>query len=294
MPGSLLVTGVSGFIGRHVAQEALRRGYRVTGVDRTERRQDDIEFVRADIRDKDRMLEVMRGKERVVHLAAVTSNVEFVRNPEDCYDVNVNGFLSVLDAAVRAGCERLAYASSAAVYLDGFSEDTVIELARQSNHYAKSKIMNEMMAQSYADIAGMRTVGLRFFNVYGNGENDKGDYASIITIFLRAKRRGEALVIYGDGSQARDLVNVADAARVTVDLLERGSERVYNVGTGVANPYRAIAERIDRDAVAFVPNPLTSYQHYTRADTTRLRAALGDYQFLALEEGMRQMGADLS
>jgi nucleoside-diphosphate-sugar epimerase len=294
MPGSLLITGVSGFIGRHVAQEALRRGYRVTGVDRTERRQDDIEFVRADIRDKDRMLEVMRGKEHVVHLAAVTSNVEFVRNPEDCYDVNMNGFLSVLDAAARAGCERLAYASSAAVYLDGFSEDTVIELARQSNHYAKSKIMNEMLAQSYADITSMRTVGLRFFNVYGNGENDKGDYASIITIFLRARRRGEPLVIYGDGNQARDLVNVADAARVTMDLLERGSERVYNVGTGVANLYLAIAERIDRDAVAFVPNPLTSYQHYTRADTTRLRAALGDYQFLALEEGMRQMGADLS
>jgi nucleoside-diphosphate-sugar epimerase len=294
MSGSLLITGASGFIGRHVAQEALTRGYRVTGVDRAERRQDDIEFVRADIRDRDRMLEVMTGKERVVHLAAVTSNVEFMRKPADCYDVNVNGFLNVLDAAARAGCERLAYASSAAVYLDGFSEDTVIELTRQNNHYAKSKIMNEMMAQSYADIAGMRTVGLRFFNVYGNGENDKGDYASIITIFLKAKRNGKPLVIYGDGSQARDLVNVADAARVTVDLLERGSERVYNVGTGVANPYLAIAEKIDRDAVAFVPNPLTSYQRYTRADTTRLRTALGRYSFLSLEEGMRQMGADLA
>ena len=289
MSRSLLITGASGFVGRHVVQEALRRGYRVTGVDRVEPHLREIEFIKADIRDRDRMLEVLRGQERVVHLAAVTSNVEFTRNPGECYDVNVNGFLSVLDAAAQTGCEVLAYASSAAVYVDDFSEDTPIELGRQRNHYAKSKIMNEMMAQSYTDVAGIRTVGLRFFNVYGNGENDKGDYASIVSLFLKAKRSGAPLVVYGDGSQARDLINVADAASVTMELLERNSEHLYNVGTGVANTYLAIAEMIDKDAVMFVSNPLTSYQHYTRADTARLRTAVGGYRFIALDEGMRAM-----
>jgi nucleoside-diphosphate-sugar epimerase len=289
MQESLLITGVSGFIGRHVAQEALRRGYRITGVDRTECRSEGIEFIRADIRDRDRMLEITRGKERIVHLAAITSNVEFIRNPCDSYDTNVNGFLNVLDGAARNGCGWLAYASSAAVYVDGFSEDVTIELGRQNNHYAKSKIMNELMADSYCDIAGMQVRGLRYFNVYGNGENDKGDYASIVSLFLRAKKQRAPLVVYGDGSQARDLINVTDAARVTMDLLEKGSERVYNVGTGMATAYVAIAEMIARDAVTFVPNPLTSYQYYTRADTMRLRAALGNYHFIKLEDGVKQV-----
>ena len=181
------------------------------------------------------------------------------------------------------------YASSAAVYLDSFSEDAVIDLQRQSSHYAKSKIMNEMMAQSYSETSGMRTVGLRYFNVYGEGENDKGDYASIVSLFLRSRRRGEALVVYGDGSQARDLISVLDATRITLDLLENGLEPVYNVGTGVATTYLAIAKMIAEEAVRFVPNPLTSYQYYTRAETARLRAALGDYRFGELQQGIRAM-----
>ena len=291
MRDSLLITGVSGFIGRHVAQEALRRGYRVTGVDRVESRADGLEFIRADIRDRDRMTEVLRNKKYLVHLAAITSNVEFMRAPADCYDTNVNGFLNVVDAAVRGGCTRLVYASSAAVYVNVFSEGVSIDLESQNNHYAKSKIMNEMMAHSYADIVGMRITGLRYFNVYGNGENDKGDYASIVSLFLRAKKKGAPLVVYGDGSQARDLINVADAASVTMDLLENGSERVYNVGTGVATTYLAIAEMIAKEAVTFVPNPLTSYQYYTRADMTRLRKALGDYPFIDLKSGIRGINA---
>jgi nucleoside-diphosphate-sugar epimerase len=289
MIGNLLITGASGFIGRHVAMEALRRGFRVTGVDRESSHRTGIESMEGDIRDRDRMRRLMRGKDYVIHLAAVTSNVEFIKSPGECYDANVNGFLSILDAAVGNDCKAIVYASSAAVYLDSFSEDVVIDLQRQNNHYAKSKIMNEMMAQSYSEISGMRTVGLRYFNVYGEGENDKGDYASIVSLFLRARRRGEPLAVYGDGRQARDLINVFDAARITLDLLENGSEPVYNVGTGVATTYLAIAKMIAEESVRFVPNPLTSYQYYTRAETARLRAALGDYRFSELEEGIRAM-----
>jgi nucleoside-diphosphate-sugar epimerase len=289
MNKSLLVTGAAGFIGRHIAQEALRRGYRVTGVDRVQSHVEGMEFIKADIRDKDRMMQCVRGQDRVIHLAAITSNVEFIRNFRDCYDTNATGFLNVLDAAARNGCRRLVYASSAAVYIDGFSEDTIIDLRKQGNHYAKTKIMNEMIARSYSDTQEMNITGLRYFNVYGSGENAKGDYASIMTIFLRARRRGEPLVVYGDGRQARDLINVADATQVTLELLERGSDHVYNVGTGVATAYTTIAEMIDRNAICYVPNPLTSYQYYTRAETTRLRAVLGDYEFTGLAKGMKAM-----
>jgi len=289
MSKNMLITGVSGFIGRYVAEEALRRGYSVTGVDRNQSCTEGIEFIKADIRDRDRIIQVMEAKDYVIHLAAVTSNVEFIKNPVDCYDINANGFLNIIDIAANSGCKRLVYASSAAVYLDKFTEDAVIDSRKQNNHYAKTKIMNEMMATSYQDIYEMRTTGLRYFNVYGHGENGKGDYASIITLFLRAKENGDSLVIYGDGKQARDLINVIDAAHTTLDLLEKGSYHVYNVGTGVATAYATIAQMIDKHRITYAPNPLSSYQYYTRADTTRLREALGDYKFKELERGIEDM-----
>ena len=291
MTKSIVITGVSGFIGSHVAREAMRRGYNITGVDRRrDARPEGFQFIEADIRDRDRMMQLIEGKDCVLHLAAVTSNVEFMATPADCYDINVNGFLNILHAAAETGCKRLVYASSAAVYEDDFAEDAVLDFKQPRNHYAKSKMMNEMMAQSYADLYDLRTTGLRYFNVYGNGENEKGDYASIVTIFLRAKKHGEPLVVYGDGTQARDLINATDAASITLDLLEKGTSHLYNVGTGVSTAYSRIAEMIgDKRAITYVPNPLSSYQLFTRAETTRLNKALSNYRFLPLERGIERI-----
>jgi UDP-glucose 4-epimerase len=245
-----------------------------------------VTFVEADIRDRDRMAAVARGQDYIIHLAAITSNVEFLKNPFDCYDINAGGFLNVIDAAAQNGCKRFLYASSAAVYLDNFSEGAIIDVQKQGNHYAKTKLMNEMVAKSYGNISGMRTIGLRFFNVYGNGENTKGDYASIVTIFLRARKNRQPLIVYGDGRQSRDLIHVHDAARVTMDLMERGTEDLYNVGTGSSTGYTTIAETIDPHSITFSPNPLRDYQFYTRADTTRLLRTLGAYEFVDLERGI--------
>jgi len=286
---SLFITGVAGFIGRNVAEEALRRGYRVTGVDRNSAALAGVELVRADIRDTERITAAMRGHDQVIHLAAITSNVEFIRNAAECYDINVNGFLSVIESALRSGCRRFVYASSAAVYLENFGETVTIDVATQRNHYAKTKIMNEMVADSYRDIHGLSTLGLRYFNVYGQRENDKGDYASIVSLFLKAAKNREPLRVYGDGRQARDLINVSDAAQVTLDLLERGTYPVYNVGTGVATAYGDIAAMIDRTNIIYVANPLPHYQYYTRAETSRLRETIGSYKFIELENGIRDL-----
>jgi UDP-glucose 4-epimerase len=285
----LVITGVAGFIGRHIALEALERGYRVTGIDRRAWRREGVEFVEADVRDKEKVWRAVQDSDAVVHLAAITSNVEFLANPSECYDINVNGFSSVLDAAAKSGCARVVYASSAAVYGDRFSEATDIVAAKLDNHYAKTKLINEMMGRSYREIYGLGVVGLRYFNVYGYGENAKGNYASIITLLLTAKIRGEKLVLYGDGTQARDLIHVEDVARMSLELLEKGQADLYNVGTGVATEYRKLAEMIDGDNIVCVPNPLTSYQMYTRADVRRLREVVGEYQFSRIEDGVREL-----
>src|SRR5208283_1164509 len=191
----------------------------------------------------------MAGVDYVIHLAAVTANLQFDADLKGCFDVNVNGFMNVIDAARINGVKKFVYASSSAVYTDKFSEDTVIDFSKKNNNYAKSKIINEMQASSYQDLYGLPTVGLRFFNAYGPGENEKGNYASIPMLFLRYKQKGEKIVIYGDGTQARDTVHVTDVAAIALKLLEKSTHMVYNVGTGVATPYNKIADMFKQEKV---------------------------------------------
>ena len=288
--GTILVTGSSGFIGSHVAAEALKEGYRVKGLDLKENDNTAIEFVKGDIRDKSAVSKAMEGVDFIIHLAAVTSVVEFEKNPVECFDININGFMNVLWAAHEHKVKKALYASSAAVYTgEHFSDSMPLDYSKQHNPYAQSKMINEMHADYFFHSRGLDSIGLRFFNVFGDGENEKGQYASIATQFIKNKRRGEPLVVYGDGSQARDFINVNDVANITLMLLEKGSPGVYNVGTGNAFSYEHIAEIIDKSSIKHVDNPLKAYQYLTKADTSKLLREIGDYKFINLNEWIAKM-----
>ena len=282
---TILVTGSSGFIGSHVAAEALKEGYRVKGLDLKENDNTAIEFVKGDIRDKSAVSKAIEGVDFIIHLAAVTSVVEFEKNPVECFDININGFMNVLWAAHEHKVKKVLYASSAAVYTgEHFSDSMPLDYSKQHNPYSQSKIINEMHADYFFHSRGLDSIGLRFFNVFGDGENEKGQYASIATQFIKNKRRGEPLVVYGDGSQARDFINVSDVANITLMLLKKGSPGVYNVGTGNVFSYEHIAEVIDKSSIKHVDNPLKAYQYLTKADTSKLLRDIGDYKFMDLDE----------
>ena len=283
--GKLLVTGSSGFIGSHVAEEALKNGYRVKVLDLKENGIAAIEFVKGDIRDKSAVSKAMEEVDFVIHLAAVTSVAEFEKNPRECFDINVNGFINILESAYNNGVKKIVYASSAAVYTgEHFSDSMPLDYSKQHNPYAQSKIMDEMLADYFFHSKGLNTIGLRFFNVFGEGENEKGQYASIATQFLKSRKKSEPLVVYGDGSQARDFIYVWDAARITLMILEKGSSGVYNVGTSKAVSYKDIAETIDKENIKYIENPLKTYQYLTKADTSKLLKVIGDYKFMNLTE----------
>lgn len=286
MKGNLLITGAAGFIGRNIASEAVALGYKVTGLDAAGDKLEGAEFFRGDIRDKELVAKLAKGKDYVIHLAAITSNIEFEKDPSRCYDINVNGFLNVIDAAARSKCKKFVYASSASVYSESFSEETVIDIKKQKNHYAKTKLINEMIADSYHNVRKLETIGLRYFNVYGQEENSKGDYASIISRFVQLDREGKQLEIYGDGQQSRDFVYVKDIAKITLGFLEKGGEGVYNVGTGKSTSFNEIARLINKDKIVYAKNPLTSYQLYTRADNSKLLGLFKGYKFTEIKEGV--------
>ena len=132
-------------------------------------------------------------------------------------------------------------------------------------------------------------IGMRFFNVYGAWENDKGNYASIVSLFMKQKKAG-MISIYGDGKQARDLIHADDVAKIALLLLRKGRKEVYNVGTGKATSYNEIADLVGGNRT-YVKNPLSTYQLLTKADTKRLLDDIGNFTFVDVKEGIARLAS---
>lgn len=279
----LLVTGAAGFIGRYAVTAALKRGWEVDSVDvaaKSDSRRADVRLlshIKADV---------------VLHLAGFASNADFVSSLADNYACNVFGTWNVLRLAQQCGA-RVVYASSSAVYGDRGrhganwinSEDFP---ARDfPSHYAKSKIMCEMLAESFAS-TGLSSLGLRIFNAYGPGDEIKR-HPSPISQMIAAKRAGLPWTCYGDGTQAKDFIHVDDVVEIIIRLIEADYEAatgVVNIGTGVAVNFYALAELIGVPLeYKPVPDP-ASYQYFTRADTRRLESIIGKYECRSVGEGI--------
>lgn len=284
----LLVTGSSGFIGTHVANAAVDRGYEVVGFDLVKPEGARFDYVVGDITNRPALEKVFSsGIDCVVNLAAITSTIEFEMGRNTVYDTNVTGFVNVLDLAARNNCQRFTYASSSEVYNDAFTE-TDIDVIKIVSHYGRSKIMNEIIADSYMrQYPNMKIVGTRVFNAYGYGDHKKENASSPIYKFIESKKKGEPIKIFGDGKQARDFIYVEDTANITLDLMEKADNGVYNIGTGIATSYNDVAEMIGGPK-EYVQNPLSHYITYKCADTSKLIKAIGEFKFTPIRDGIKK------
>lgn len=236
-PTSLLVTGGAGFVGANLVRRlAPQHSVRVldnlvTGA--KELLPPEIELLEGDIRDADAVAEAMAGVDAVVHLAAAGSVVESVASPWENFEVNVRGTLTVLDGARRAGVERVVLASTGGA-LVGNAPGPVDEqsVPRPLSPYGASKAAAEAYAHAYAGSYGMRTVALRFANLYGPFSAHK---KGVVTAFFRALDAGQPLVVHGDGGATRDFLHVADICTALEQALHAdvpGGTTVH-VATGV-------------------------------------------------------------
>ena len=277
----LLITGSAGFIGTHAVAAAEAHGWEVHCADI--KTGDDIRAVDSI---------VSEGYDCILHLAAFSSNAGFAERMAANYETNVDAFHRVLRVAKGRGA-RLLYASSSAVYPGNSdcglpdSEDDLLDTEWLRSHYAKSKLINEMMAESYRAI-GLNCLGLRIFNAYGPGDALKPFGRRAPPTWMQLdKAIGRPTVIYGDGTQAKDFIHVYDVVEIIMRLLESDAQGVVNVGTGVATSFNALTDLIGvgREYEP-VPDP-ESYQYFTRADTARLLSIIGPYRFTTLEQGLK-------
>ncbi len=296
-----LVTGGAGFIGSHICNALLEAGASVCVLDdlstgRRERVPEGVEFIEASVLDDRAMARAVEGCSVVFHKAAMVSVVQSVEEPQRCMDVNVQGTLRVLEAARGAGVRRVVLASSAAVYggeprLPSAETDPV----DCWSPYAMSKAASEQLCRSYSMCYGLSTASLRYFNVYGPGQDAKSAYAAVISAFADRLSRGVAPVIHGDGGQTRDFVFVEDVARA--NLLAGWCARelrgeAINIGTGRAVTLLELFEQMRRISGAavepeFGPARAGDVRH-SRASVERASGLIGFTAGASLADGLER------
>jgi UDP-glucose 4-epimerase len=240
----VLVTGGAGFIGSHVVDRLVNDGYEVRVIDdlstgrlsniRGHLNSGKIDFVKGDIRDASLVKESLDGISIVTHLAALISVPFSVENPDLTFDVNLSGTLNLLRACIKERVDRFVFVSSCAVF--GEPESLPISETTRTNPispYAESKLIAERYCLGFSERQLLRSVVLRFFNVYGPRQG-LNEYSGVITRFIGSVRRRAPLVIYGDGLQTRDFVNVKDVVQGVLAAIRsnKAEGEVFNVGSG--------------------------------------------------------------
>jgi nucleoside-diphosphate-sugar epimerase len=239
-----LVTGGAGFIGSSIAEALLASGESVRVLDdfssgrreNLESLQGRLELVEGSILDADAVTRATRGVEVVFHEAAIPSVVRSVDAPRPSMQVGVQGTTVVLDVARHAGVRRVVFAASSAAYGDTPTLPKVETMEpRPLSPYAVSKLTAEHLMRVFANLYGLETVSLRYFNVFGPRQDPKSEYAAVIPKFVTAALRGERPQVFGDGEHTRDFCYIDNA--VSANLLAASTTRklkgeVVNVACG--------------------------------------------------------------
>lgn len=267
----VLVTGSAGFIGHHLVRKLKSLGYYVIGVDNLSNGTPTY-AKEADYFQQKNVRSIYGGElygvKYIFHLAALPRVPYSIEHPIETHETNVNETLELLITARDAGVEKVIFSSSSSVY--GAQEEyPTPETAKTMplSPYALQKLAAEQYCELFRSLYGMKTVSLRYFNVYGEEQRADNPYTGVLTKFLDLKKQGEALPIYGTGHQRRDFTYVGDVVEANILTAEKG-EGIYNVGTGINYSINGIADAISENSLhldARQGDPMTSL-----ADNARL------------------------
>lgn len=281
-----MVTGGAGFIGSHLVNTLVDQGHVVICVDNESsdghesfKWNDKAVNIKCNINDL--TPPDFEGVDTVFHMAAEVSIPRCIADPQKTFQSNVTGTFNVLDCAKRGGVNLFVFSSTSAIYGNGdsghFNGQTENDPVDCLNIYATSKLMCEQLCKLYAETRIMDTVCLRYFNVYGEGQSNRGQYCPVVAVFLKQKSGGNPLTVVGDGYQSRDYIHVSDI--VSANMAAASTEKffggdIFNIGTGVSHSVIDIAQDIagqDGD-IKFLP-PRVGEARHTLCDCTKARNA---------------------
>lgn len=296
----VLVTGGAGFIGSNICAALLKEGAEVTILDDLSSGHavnldvlPGTTFIEGDVRDADAVSRAVSGCEVVFHLAASVGNKRSIDHPDQDTAINVNGTLTVLDAARTAGVRKVVASSSAGIYGElktiPIAEDHPVE---PLTPYGVSKLYTEKMSLAFAHVFGLEAICLRYFNVYG--PNQRFDaYGNVIPIFAFRALRGEAITIFGDGMQTRDFVHVDDVVQANLKAArKRGLSGAFNIASGtqirILDLAHAVNSHVEEPvAIQHGPERAGDVAH-SLADISAARDGFGFDPMIDTEPGLAQ------
>jgi UDP-glucose 4-epimerase len=295
-----LVSGGAGFIGSNIIKYLVQAGHTVTALDNLSsgflcnlESFPEVQFIEGDVRDEAIVRRAVAGAEVVFHLAACVGNKRSIDHPIEDSEVNVLGTLQVLEAARHSGVSKIVYSSSAGIFGElrtlPIREDHPIE---PDSPYGASKLAGEKMCLVYSKLHGLEVVCLRYFNVYG--VNQRYDaYGNVIPIFAHRLLNRQPIIIFGDGEQTRDFVNVRDVAQANYRAaMARGISGSFNIASGARVTINRLVEMLVQasgiQADVEYGSPRQGDVRHSLADISAARNAFGYKPTIDLPEGLAE------
>lgn len=303
---AVLVTGGAGFIGSHLVEELVARGYEVRVLDVLSRGtlryiqplidRGKVQYIDGDIRYHDAVDKAMKEIDYVFHEAATNIN-RSMAYPEESFDVNFRGSQVVFRSALEHGVKKVMFASSASVY----GQPKVLPMDEDGElnpitPYCVSKLASEHLLKYYSRL-GLKYVAFRYFNVYGLRQHTDAYYTSVIIIFLKRLLNGDAPIVSGTGEQSMDFINVKDIVRGNIMGMESDASNVtVNLGTGRATSIKDLAFMLIKYAGKDVEPQFVKGQELVserRASIQRAKDLLGFEAQTGIEEGLKELVEDI-
>ena len=247
----ILVTGGTGFIGRHLVEYLLEKGLEVTILDNFSNSENKsmhkfasttVKIIEGDITNIQNLIDATKEQDVVVHLAAKISVDDSIKNPSETFRVNVDGTKNVLVACEKNNVNKVIIASSAAVYGESPPNVKLTENSEKNpiSPYGESKSIMEQNVMEFVSKHNIKCIILRFFNIYGIGQSS--EYAGVITKFIEKIFLNKPLDIFGDGLQTRDFVSVRDVVNSIYNAMEHKESGIFNIASGKAVTIKELAK----------------------------------------------------
>ena len=295
-----LVTGGAGFIGCNIVHLLVQEGHQVTVLDNLLSGYrcnldpfPEVEFIDGDVRDAETVAQSMDGVEVVFHLAASVGNTRSIEHPIEDSEINVLGTLRILEAARQHKVRKMVFSSSAGIFGElktlPIREDHPVE---PDSPYGASKLAAEKLCLAYSKLYDLEAVCLRYFNVYG--VNQRYDaYGNVIPIFAHRMLHDMPVIIFGDGEQTRDFLNVRDVAQANYKAtLARGVSGAFNIASGTRITINRLVEMMVEasgiEPVVEYGPPRKGDVRHSLADTSAARMALGYEPVVGMKEGLAE------
>jgi UDP-N-acetylglucosamine/UDP-N-acetylgalactosamine 4-epimerase len=309
----ILITGGAGFIGSNLISKLIQQNNSIicldnfsTGFKNNIKEFDNApnyKLIEGDIRDYNTCKNAVKNIDIVFHQAALGSVPRSINNPLTTNEVNITGFLNVLQASVEENVSRFIYAASSSTYGDNENLPKIEDvIGNPKSPYAVTKYVNELYAQVFSDLYGIKTIGLRYFNVFGEKQSPQGEYAAVFPKFIKLLLEHKPPAIHGDGLQSRDFTyidNVVLANELAATTKNKSAlNQVYNIAYGENNSLNELTDLLIKYLSEFDPEiskikPIYSAERqgdikHSLASIEKARDLLGYHPKIDVKEGLRK------